>query len=140
MGLRPVHHFAVGLAVGYAAARVFARRRPRASHKQVHTVLTHAKFESAEHKEAWKALWKTLAEMVDRDEPRCLSYELCDSTDDPAQAIIYERYATKADLEVVHCATVEAFNQVHGAKLQGLGKIEAAGGHYSESNLGYFDR
>ena len=87
MGLRPVHHFAVGLAVGYAAARVFARRRPRASHKQVHTVLTHAKFESAEHKEAWKALWKTLAEMVYRDEPRCLSYELCDSTDDPAHWI-----------------------------------------------------
>ena len=83
-----------GLSLGYALA-VMARRRPR---KKVHVLLVQLKFLSAEQKEAWKALWVPMAKATRRSEPNCLSYEFCDSVDDPTAAIIYERCAARAML------------------------------------------
>jgi hypothetical protein len=99
MGFCPIPHssrdqvwLAVGLGLGCTLASLVRRRRARASHPRIHVLLVHVKFESADQKVKWKAVWASAAAAVYAAEPNCLSYEFCDAEDNPFEAIIYERY------------------------------------------------
>ena len=129
-----------GLAIGYAAARFLSARRPRASHQSVHVLVVQLKFSTAAQKEAWKKVWSNAARAVYSNEPRCLSYEFCDAEADPTEAIIYERYASRSDLDGPHQATVADFVKACGAELAALGDVDQTLTHYTESNVGHMDR
>jgi quinol monooxygenase YgiN len=132
---------AVGLAAGCAiGSALLKRKRPRASHPAVHVLLVRLKFLNAKQKEAWKAVWANAAYATFRDEPGCLSYEFCDAESDPLEAIIYERYVTRAHLDGPHQATLEKFKGRFGADLDALGKVDLTLTHFIESNLGHMDR
>lgn len=109
-----------GLSLGYALAAMARRRAP----KKVHVLLVQLKFKSAEQKEAWRTLWVPMAQATRRSEPNCLSYEFCDSADDPTTAIIYERCAACAMARhalgpALTCPRAARVSQVHDARRLG---------------------
>lgn len=110
----------------------------KTSHPNVHVLLVSLKFDSAEGKAKWKARWQQLAELVYSTEPNCLAYELSDAEADPTEAIIYERYVSKADLDGKHQETLNAFN-ARVPNLEGV-QVKATLTHFIESNVGHMDR
>lgn len=131
---------AAGLGLGYLIGSALSKRRARASHPRVHVLVVTLKFSTAAQKDAWKAIWMAAAKAVHSDEPRCLSYEFCDAAADPTEAVIYERYVSRADLDGPHQATLATFHKMHGAELEALGAIKKTLTHYTESNIGHMDR
>jgi len=91
---------------------------------------------------AFKAAWAPLAADVRSLETGCLSYELAVREHDENEVIIYERYATKSDLEVVHNAgaSFKAFGALLGeGALKGL-VLEKSKATYYETNVGFMTR
>ena len=89
---------------------------------------------------ALKAAWAGLAADVKAREPNCLSYELIESTQDPLKVVIYERYASRSDLDVAHQAgaAFKAFGKRLGEQdLKGL-VVEKKKSYFIESGVGYW--
>jgi quinol monooxygenase YgiN len=80
-------------------------------------------------KDKWSAVAKNANSAA---EPGCLSYELCVSTEDECDLLIYERYVTRADLDGPHRAS---------AAFKSFGKWlnEESGILVSKSNKAYFE-
>ena len=129
---------AAGIGLGVSGALLVSRLiRPNRPEK-VHVLLVQAEFATSGDKQAWKHRWASCAAAVRAREPRCLSYELSDSTVDPKRAIIFERYLSKADLEGAHQETLKQFSQT-APPFEGAPPRMTLS-HYTESNIGHMQR
>ena len=122
-----------GVVLGY----LIAQRRPRASHPNAHVLLVELGFDSEESRNSFTASWSPLASRVYKDEPNCLSYEMCNAVEDNTKVIIYERYATKADLDGAHQVSLAEHRKT--AKMGAAPTLKKLT-HYTETNIGHMDR
>ena len=129
--------FGAGLAAGTVLSGLLAGRRPRASHPRVHVLLCTFTFASKADRDSFTASWSALAARVYRDEPNCLSYEMCNVIDDDTKVIIYERYKSRADLDGAHQQSLAEHKKTAA---MGAAPIERSFVHFTETNIGHMDR
>lgn len=115
----------------------------RASPRRVYVLLVRLKLNPAMGgSKAFQEAFKPLAQDVLRNEPRCLSYELCVGEEDENEICIYERYVEKADLVGTHNsgASFKAFGKRLGeGNLKGL-VLSKEKMTFFETNTGFMDR
>ena len=158
-----LHPSVVVAAAGGILATLFLRQQGRGnapgttkktSHPKVHVLMVELEFASIGDRNDFGRNWSSLAEKVYAREPNCLSYEFCtavaeDGTDQPT-AIIYERYASKEDLDVAHQATLAEHRQAQDREIRYQGAkvaskttgrfVKKTLRHFVESNIGHMDR
>ena len=115
----------------------------RAAPRRVYVLLVRLKLNPAMGgRRAFQDAFEPLAQAVQRNEPRCLSYEVSFGEEDENEVCIYERYVDKADLVGTHNSGAEfkAFGKRLGeGNLKGLvlSKEKMA---FVESNTGFMER
>ena len=141
LGVSPDMMMAMLMILGVTVLRIVLTnamsKRAKAAHPAIHVLLVRLGFKTAGDRDEWARCWAPLAKKVYKDEPNCLSYELCKATDSN-DAIIYERYVSKGDLDGKHQATLKWFKENNNKKMPQPTKKELT--HYTESNIGHMDR
>lgn len=125
----------LGGALGYFISQRAAR--PRVSHQAVHVLLCEFGFASKADRDSFSASWAPLARRVHRDEPNCLSYEMCNDNSDDTKVIIYERYVSKSDLDGAH---QESLAEHKKTAVMGAAPLTKKFTHFTETNIGHMDR
>jgi quinol monooxygenase YgiN len=105
-------------------------------HKKVHVLMVELEFESQSDRDKFAAGWSHLAKVVYDNEPNCLSYEMCNSSDDATKVIIYERYVTRADLSGAHQQSLRAHGELPVSHTGVVVKSKKLL-HFDETNIGY---
>ena len=126
----------LGGALGYFVSQ-HARPRPRASHQAVHVLLCEFGFANKADRDSFTNSWAPLAARVLRDEPNCLSYEMCNDNSDETKVIIYERYVSKRDLDGAHQQSLAEHKKT---AVMGAAPQSKKFTHFTETNIGHMDR
>lgn len=87
----------------------------------------------------FRELWTPLAKYCLASEPGCLSYELSGGESDEDDLVIFERYSTKADLDVVHNSSA-AFKEFQAALGAADIILERSRSSYTESGVGFMQK
>lgn len=104
----------------------------------MHVLLVDLEFATKQDRETFADWWTGLAERVYKNEPRCLSYEFSADLEDETKAIIYERYATKQDLDGPHQESIASHVAEYGTS--GAEIVSKVLRSFTESNIGFMDR
>mmetsp|Transcript_51072 Transcript_51072/g.114764 ORF Transcript_51072/g.114764 Transcript_51072/m.114764 type:complete len:137 (+) Transcript_51072:54-464(+) len=88
----------VWLALGVGLGTVVARRffAKQAKKGKVSVLLIQWEFSSVAQKNQFKSHWERNAEVAMNTDSTCLSYDFCESAEDPQKAISYLRYSQEA--------------------------------------------
>eukprot|EP00440_Ansanella_granifera_P010666 gb/GFBE01011575.1/.p1 GENE.gb/GFBE01011575.1/~~gb/GFBE01011575.1/.p1 ORF type:complete len:146 (+),score=30.76 gb/GFBE01011575.1/:1-438(+) len=130
---------ALGFGLGAAVAAALFKKKAK-QHPRAHVLMVKLQFDNVFQKADWKNMWSDMAETVYKSEPNCLSYQFCDGEDDTLVCIIYERYATRADLDGPHQVNLKAWQSRYAEYMAGLGEVKMEMMHFTESYVGYMSK
>ena len=130
----------MGTGLGYVLSKWNEKKtKERSKSREAFVLCVTLRFEEVQDKEDWKKRWAQCATMVYEREKNCLSYEACDSVEDPKTLIIYERYRSRSDLDGLHQETLNLFRKHAIMKYNGK-PPKVTKSFYVETNIGFMER